>query len=130
MPKERFSNEQIAKFFDHKHGTPTKDRHRGNNRQWELTSSRGYPAKRIRVAYDFWYEIIRLVERHGYRCPSDNTGLAGNTSGFLVTDLARRSPKRSWTTLFAKRRPRCSISFAGQAFTDLRCRVSGLEQER
>jgi hypothetical protein len=88
MPKERFSDELIASFFNHAHGTPKNDRHRGNNRQWALTSSRGFPAKTIRVTYSDWLDLIRLVERHGYRCPSDNVGLAGDHVRLFAEALA------------------------------------------
>ena len=76
MPREIFSDELLASFAI-QHGTPKKERHRGNNRQWALTSSRGLPARTIRVSYADWLDLIHLVERHGCRCPSDNTGLAG-----------------------------------------------------
>jgi hypothetical protein len=89
MPKERFSDDLIASFFNVAHGKPQNGRHRGNNRQWALTSSRGFPAKTIRVAYDHWLEIVRLVERHRYRLPSDNVGLAGEDVRLFGAALQR-----------------------------------------
>ena len=88
MPKERFSDELLASFTI-AHGTPTATRHRGTNRQWALTSSRGFPAKTIRVAYDHWLDIVRLVERHRYRLPNDNVGLAGEDVRLFGAALQR-----------------------------------------
>jgi hypothetical protein len=56
---------------------------------WALSSSRGYPQRTIRVAYDHWLEVVRLVERHGYRCPSDNAGLAGEHIRLFANALHR-----------------------------------------
>jgi len=89
MPRERFTDQDIAKFFNHKHGTPANDRHRGTNREWALTSSRAYPAKTIRVAYDFGQDIVGLVERHGFRLPHDTVGLAGGDVRLFGAALQR-----------------------------------------
>ena len=71
------------------HGQPKSNRHRGTNREWALTSARGYPARTIRVAYDHWQDIVRLVERQSYRLPSDNIGLAGENVRLFAAALQR-----------------------------------------
>jgi hypothetical protein len=53
-----------------------------------LTTSRRCAAKTIRVAYADWLEIIRLVERQGYRLANDNVGLAGEHVRLFADALA------------------------------------------
>ena len=75
--------------FAIQHGQPNNTRSRGQNREWALYSARGYPTKTIRVAYDHWQDIVRLVERQSYRLPSDNIGLAGENVRLFAAALQR-----------------------------------------
>jgi hypothetical protein len=88
MERVEVSDEMMARFAV-THGQPTNTRTRGQNRQWALTASRAVPARSVRVSYDDWAGIVRLVERHGYRCPSDNLGLSGDHTLLFANALSR-----------------------------------------
>ena len=81
--------DEMMSTFRVTHGEPKNTRARGQNRQWSLTASRAVPARSVRVSYDDWAGIVRLVERHGYRCPSDTVGLHGEHARLFANALNR-----------------------------------------
>jgi hypothetical protein len=96
MPRELFTEDLLAKFAI-THGTPKAGPHRGSNRVWALTASRGLPPARIRVTFPDWLDIVRLVERQSYRLPNDFVGLAGGDVRLFAEALARGLDKEELT---------------------------------
>jgi hypothetical protein len=74
MRAERLTDEDMKKF-EMPARQPRPNQRPVSNREWGLTASWGYPPKTIGVSFPVWADIVRLVEKYGFRFPDANGGL-------------------------------------------------------